>query len=78
MGKYIYELHMGGLYATELQRPRESLYCETCGDSDWELGYCENRAEAKERIGAMDIYTNDYIKEFLDENFPEDEVIDNG
>ena len=72
MGKYIYESHMGGLYATELQRPWESLYCETCGDSDWELGYCDNRAEAKERIEARDIFAEEYIKEFLDEEFPEE------
>lgn len=77
MGKYIYELHFGGLHATELKRPWESLYCETCGDSDLELGYCENRAEAKERIEASGIFAEEYIKEFLDAEFPE-EGADNG
>ena len=72
MGKYVYESHMGGLYTSEYPLPWEDLYCDSCGDSDWELGYCETRAEAKEHIEAMDMYTYAYIKNFLDENFPED------
>lgn len=72
MGKYIYESHMGGFYTSAEPVPFDSLYCESCGDSDWELGYYENRAEAKECIEAMDMYTDAYIKEFLDENFPEE------
>ena len=71
MGKYVYESHMGGLYAVEYPIPFEDLYCEQCGDSDWEFGYCENRAEAERRIRDYDLYTDHYIKEFLDENFPE-------
>lgn len=46
MGQYIYESHMGGLYCTEYSQDFEDLYCEQCGDSDWELGYANNLEEA--------------------------------
>lgn len=46
MGKYIYEGHMGGLYCTDYSQDYEDLYCEQCGDSDWELGYAENLEDA--------------------------------
>ena len=35
---YLYESHLGGLYLTDEQQDWDDLYCETCGDSDWELG----------------------------------------
>ena len=34
MYMYIYEDHMGGLYATDEVLSYEETYCETCGDSD--------------------------------------------
>ena len=34
MGKYIYESHMGGLYCSDEELDYESLYCDSCGDSD--------------------------------------------
>ena len=43
---YIYEGHMGGLYCTDDVQDWESLYCEQCGDSDWELGYAETLEDA--------------------------------
>lgn len=72
MGKYIYESHMGGLYTSEWSLPFDYLYCETCGDSDWEFGFFTTREEAKQYIESKDLYTDAYIKAFLDENFPED------
>lgn len=72
MGQYIYDSHLGGLYTSEEPIPVEWLYCDSCGDSDLQLGFCETREEAKETIEALDIYTDEYIQEFLDENFPED------
>jgi hypothetical protein len=71
MGKYVYESHMGGLYTSEYPLPFDYLYCEQCGDSDWELGYFESRAKVRKMMKEKD-YTNKYIKEFLDENFPKD------
>ena len=42
---YLYESHLGGLYTTEDIRSYDELYCETCGDSDWELGEFETLEE---------------------------------
>lgn len=78
IGKYIYESHMGGLYTSENQIPLDSLYCETCGDSGWEVGFAANREEAKSIIDGLGIYTDWYIKQFLDDEFPEEEGSDNG
>lgn len=41
MGVWVYDLHMGGLAAYSYPIPDEDLYCEQCGDSDWELGEFE-------------------------------------
>ena len=48
MGKYIYEGHMGGLYCTDESQDWDDLYCEQCGDSDWELGYADSLEKAWE------------------------------
>lgn len=48
MGKYIYESHMGGLYCSDEELDYESLYCDSCGDSDWEIGYANSLEEAWE------------------------------
>ena len=69
MGKYLYENHMGGVYTSDHSLPWDSLYCETCGDSDWELGFANNRKEARKLLKAQD-YTEEYIREFLDKEFP--------
>lgn len=42
---YLYEAHMGGLYTSENRYSYHELYCETCGDSDWELGEFETLEE---------------------------------
>lgn len=46
MERFIYEGHMGGLYCTDYRQNFEDLYCEQCGDSDWELGSAKTLAEA--------------------------------
>ena len=43
---YIYESHMGGLYATDHKIPYEQLYCEECGDSDSCIGEADSAEEA--------------------------------
>lgn len=48
MRKYIYESHMGGFYASDKEYDMDTLYCDTCGDSDNYLGYAENIDEAWE------------------------------
>lgn len=35
---YVYEGHHGEIYTSEYRIPYDELYCETCGDSDWEVG----------------------------------------
>lgn len=39
--KYLYELHLGGLYISDIQLDRNALYCEQCGDYDWLIGQFE-------------------------------------
>lgn len=38
MGAYVYESHLGGLYTSDDYIPYDELYCEQCGDSDYEIG----------------------------------------
>ena len=76
MDKYIYESHMGGLYTSEYLLPWDYLYCETCGDSDLEMGLATNREEAKRIIEGSGMYSDEYIKQFLGNEFPEEEGAD--
>ena len=39
--KYLYESHLGGLYTSDKPLGSDSLYCATCGDSDWLIGTFE-------------------------------------
>lgn len=43
---YIYESNLGGLYASEELIEDDYLYCDECGDSDWFVGFAENKEEA--------------------------------
>lgn len=42
---YYYHSHMGGYYSTIDWQDPDDLYCETCGDSDVELGEYEDDEE---------------------------------
>ena len=71
---YIYENHMGGLFTSEWELTSEECYCETCGDSDWLIGEADTREEALELLKDEDgfiLYTDEYMQEFLNENFGE-------
>ena len=39
---HIYESHLGGIYTTDEPQDWDDLYCEQCGDSDWEIGYVDD------------------------------------
>ena len=52
---YIYENHMGGLYSSEWQLDYDDLYCEQCGDSDWEIGNFETPEELWNLIKPYDL-----------------------
>ena len=53
---YYYESHMGGWYSSEIEYDSDDLYCETCGDSDWCLGWYEDDDDFAKNSG----YYNDY------------------
>lgn len=42
---HLYESHLGGLYTADEQIELDYLYCETCGDNDWEIGYYEDLSD---------------------------------
>ena len=58
MGVWVYELHMGGLAADSYPISDGDLYCEQCGDSDWELGEFETLPDFL-RYYANNIYVDD-------------------
>lgn len=68
---YIYQSHMGGLFVSDDILDYEQTYCETCGDSDFLLGYAETREEAWNLLGDdTDIngfggWDYEYVQEFL-------------
>ena len=69
---YIYENHMGGLFTYNRELSYEECYCETCGDSDWLIGEADTREEVLELLRDEDgsiPYTDEYMQEFLNENF---------
>lgn len=74
---YIYEGHMGSLYTSDEPLDYEQTYCETCGDSDWLIGYANTREEAWELlkddtdINGSGGWDYEYVQEFLNENFGE-------
>lgn len=71
---YIYEGHMGSLFATDEPLSYEECYCETCGDSDWLIGEADTREEVIELLRDEDgsiPYTDEYMQEFLNESFGE-------
>lgn len=69
---YIYESHLGGLYATDEERSKESLYCEICGDWDWFYGQAATREEAWDLLkDDRCLCDPDYIQKFLSETWGE-------
>ena len=47
---YIYEGHLGSIYASQKLYDFKDLYCEQCGDYDNFLGEADTRAEAWELL----------------------------
>lgn len=68
---YIYQSHMGGLFVSYEILDYEQIYCETCGDSDYLLGYAETREEAwnllkdDTNINGSGGWDYEYVQEFL-------------
>lgn len=57
MSVYVYESHLGGLYTSDDYIPSDELYCEQCGDSDYEIGQF-NTFEEFLRYYADNIYVD--------------------
>ena len=74
---YIYESHLGGLYASNTMLDWKETYCEQCGDSDWLIGYAATKDGAwallKEdtSIDGSGGWDYDYVQEFIRENWGE-------
>lgn len=74
---YIYEGHLGSLYTSDTYLDYEDLYCETCADSDWCIGYAATKEEAWELLkDETDIdgsggWSYEYVMEFLNTNWEE-------
>lgn len=73
---FIYENHLGGLFASDDQIPFEDLFCEECGDCDWEIGEANTRKEAEKLLHDEygedeDLCAQNYFTDFLDRYFPE-------
>jgi hypothetical protein len=73
---YIYESHLGGFYASDEVIDPETLYCETCGDSDDLLGEFETAEDFIKAIAHQGIdvdgeggWNPNYIIEFIQEAF---------
>lgn len=68
---YIYESHMGSLFVSDDILDYEQTYCETCGDSDFLLGYAETKKEAwnllkdNTDINSSGGWNYEYVQEFL-------------
>ena len=63
---YMYESHLGGIYFSNMNYSYDELYCETCGDSDWNLGEVETWDDVLERVTDEDgfvMYYEDYLEE---------------
>lgn len=55
---WLYQSHMGGFFFSNEKLDPETLYCEECGDSDWELGEFDSIADAWDALeedGGIDI-----------------------
>jgi DNA-directed RNA polymerase subunit M/transcription elongation factor TFIIS len=77
---YIYEGHLGSLYTSDRELDWDEIYCETCNDSDWLLGYAETKEDAWKileditDINGSGGYDYDYIMKFLNVNWDDDFV----
>lgn len=69
---FIYESHMSGLFTSDYPIDYEQLYCETCGDQDWEIGEFDSAIDflkyfaneiSVEGTGEYDL---DYVLSILD------------
>lgn len=58
---FIYESHLGRLYADDSLLSSEDLYCESCGKSDWFIGAAFTKEEAVHLL--IDYYKDGFYDE---------------
>lgn len=71
---YIYESHMGGIYATSYALDYEERYCDQCGDCDSLIGEAETVGELLIVLSncIMGSYVSiEYMQEWVMEHFPD-------
>ena len=77
---YIYEGHLGSLYATDYDLDYDDLYCEECGDSDWLIGEADTKESAwvllkdKTDIDGCGGWDYKYVQDFLAKYFSEEGI----
>lgn len=69
-GLYVYESHLGELYTCAYEIDEDTLFCETCGDYDWCVGFANNREQAWGLLEDLG-YTIEYITGFIEEHWEE-------
>ena len=82
---YLYEGHLGSLYLTKSKQDNNSLYCDQCGDYDWELGEVFTWQDIVNVIGIDDIqvdscdggWARDYVYDVMQElgDVPDEETV---
>lgn len=83
---YVYEGHLGTLYASDYPIPVCDLYCDQCGDYDWEVGgfpsfttflaYYADHIDCNDGHGGWDIdYVLMEIGPYFDDNIPRHKAI---
>ena len=65
---YIYESHMGGLYAGDYELSYEQRYCDICNDSDCFMGRANDE---KELLDLLKVFSEDYDDEYIEYFFNE-------
>lgn len=65
---YVYESHMGGLYAGDYELSYEQRYCDLCDKSDEFLGRANDEKELCDLLKVFsEYYDDEYIEYFFNE-----------
>lgn len=83
---YVYEGHLGALYTSDRPIPVDDLYCDQCGDYDWEIGgfpsfakflaYYADHIDCNDGHGGWDIdYVRKEIEPYFDDALPRNKAI---
>ena len=70
--RYFYKSHLGGIFSSEYELDWEDLYCDQCNDIDLLCAEIETGGDLLWFINNLheDGYSDEYIRELLDEYYP--------